>query len=63
MFVGLLKGNGFRSSMDGNGYWHDMFLSSSYGRASNIGDYLHAYDSMNDARVWIGEMFPVLQSE
>ena len=50
-FIGLLKENGIRISMDGKGCWRDNVFVERLWRTIKYEEvYLHAYDSMNDAR-------------
>ena len=50
-FTGLLKENGIRISMDGKGCWRDNVFVERLWRTIKYDEvYLHAYESMNDAK-------------
>ena len=50
-FTGLLKEHGIQISMDGKGCWRDNVFVERLWRTVKYDEvYLHAYDSMNDAR-------------
>jgi putative transposase len=50
-FIGLLKANGIRVSMDGKGCWRDnVFVERLWRTIKYEQVYLHAYSSMNDAK-------------
>jgi putative transposase len=59
-FVKAVEEQGCRLSMDGRGAWRDNVLLNDYGNRSNMNEvYLHAYDSVNEARnrscaIWTG---------
>jgi len=54
-FIGLLKDNGIRISMDGKGCWRDNLFVGRLWRSVKYEEvYLHAYDTVSAARAGIG---------
>jgi putative transposase len=54
-FTGLLSGNGIAISMDGKGAWRDNVFVERFWRTVKYEEvYLHAYDSVGEARQSIG---------
>jgi putative transposase len=54
-FTGLLSGNGIAISMDGQGAWRDNVFVERFWRTIKYEEvYLHAYDSVGEARQSIG---------
>lgn len=54
-FTGLLLGNGIKVSMDGKGAWRDNVFVERFWRSMKYEEvYLHAYDSVAQARTSIG---------
>jgi putative transposase len=54
-FTGLLNGNGIAVSMDGRGAWRDNVFVERFWRTIKYEEvYLHAYDSVGEARQSIG---------
>lgn len=59
-FTGLLKEQGIQISMDGKGAWRDNVFVERLWRSVKYEEvYLHAYDSVSDARAGIGRYFDV----
>jgi putative transposase len=59
-FTGLLKKHGIRISMDGKGAWRDNVFVERLWRSVKYEEvYLHAYDTVSDARAGIGKYFDV----
>lgn len=57
-FIALLKTNGIQVSMDGKGCWRDnVFVERLWRTVKYEQDYLHAYGSMDDARMHLKEYF------
>jgi putative transposase len=57
-FAGLLKDNGIQISMDGNGCWRDnVFIERLWKSVKYEEVYLHAYDSVKDARHGLEKYF------
>jgi len=57
-FTGLLKDNGIQISMDGKGSWRDnVFVERSWRSVKYEEVYLHAYNSVSDARAGLGRYF------
>jgi len=57
-FTGLLKDNGIRISMDGKGAWRDNVFVERLWRSVKYEEvYLHAYETVSDARAGIGRYF------
>ncbi len=57
-FTGLLKQKGIRISMDGKGAWRDnVFIERLWRSVKYEEVYLHAYDTVSDARAGIGRYF------
>lgn len=57
-FTGLLKQHDIRISMDGKGSWRDNVFIERLWRAVKYEEvYLHAYDTVSDARAGIGRYF------
>jgi transposase InsO family protein len=57
-FTGLLKDNGIQISMDGKGCWRDNVFVERLWRSVKYEEvYLHAYDSVSDARGGLGKYF------
>ena len=55
-FTGLLKANGIRISMDGKGCWRDnVFVERLWRTIKYEHVYLHAYGSMDDAKMHLKE--------
>ena len=59
-FTGLLKEHDIQISMDGKGAWRDNVFVERLWRSVKYEEvYLHAYDTVSDARAGIGEYFDV----
>ena len=59
-FTGLLKEQDIQISMDGKGAWHDNVFVERLWRSVKYEEvYLHAYDTVSDARAGIGRYFDV----
>ena len=59
-FTGLLKEHGIRISIDGKGAWRDnVFIERLWRSVKYEEAYLHAYDTVSDARADIGKYFDV----
>ena len=57
-FTGLLKDNGIQISMDGKGCWRDNVFVERLWRSVKYEEvYLHAYDSVSDAKSGLGKYF------
>lgn len=57
-FTGLLKDNGIQISMDGKGCWRDNVFVERLWRSVKYEEvYLHAYDSVSDAKSGMGKYF------
>ena len=57
-FTGALQARGIRISMDGKGCWRDnVFVERLWKSIKYEEIYLHAYDSVSDARAGIGKYF------
>ncbi|MBL3591768.1 MAG: IS3 family transposase [gamma proteobacterium endosymbiont of Lamellibrachia anaximandri] len=57
-FTGLLKENGIHISMDGKGSWRDNVFVERLWRSVKYEEvYLHAYDSVSDARTGLNKYF------
>ena len=57
-FTGALAGNGIAISMDGKGAWRDNVFVERLWRSVKYEEvYLHAYDSVSEARASIGRYF------
>ena len=57
-FTGLLKDSGIQISMDGKGCWRDnVFVERLWHSVKYKEAYLHAYDSVSDAKSWLGKCF------
>ncbi len=57
-FTGLLKENGIQISMDGKGSWRDNVFVERLWRSVKYEEvYLHAYDSVSDARTGLNKYF------
>ena len=57
-FIGLLTGHGIRISMDGKGCWRDNVFVERLWRSVKYEEvYLHAYQSVAEARAGIGRYF------
>ena len=57
-FIGALQVRGIRISMDGKGCWRDnVFVERLWKSIKYEEIYLHAYDSVSDARAGIGKYF------
>jgi putative transposase len=57
-FTGMLKENGIQISMDGKGCWRDnVFVERLWKSVKYEEVYLHAYDSVNDAKQGLGKYF------
>jgi len=57
-FIALLKANGIQISMDGKGCWRDnVFVERLWRTVKYEQVYLHAYGSMDDARMHLKEYF------
>ena len=57
-FTGLLKGNGIQISMDGKGCWRDnVFVERLWKNVKYEEVYLHAYDSVSDAKRGLEKYF------
>ena len=57
-FTGALQARGIRISMDGKGCWRDnVFVERLWKSIKYEGIYLHAYNSVSDARAGIGKYF------
>ena len=57
-FTGALTGNGIAISMDGKGAWRDNVFVERLWRSVKYEEvYLHAYDSVSEARASIGRYF------
>ena len=58
VFAGVLASNGITISMDGKGAWRDnVFIARLWRSVKYEEVYLHAYDSVSDARASIGRHF------
>lgn len=58
VFTGLLQQHGIRISMDGNGCWRDnVFVERLWKSVKYEEVYLHAYESVSQARAGIGRYF------
>ena len=58
VFAGVLASNGITISMDGKGAWRDnVFIARLWRSVKYEEVYLHAYDSVSDARASIGRYF------
>ena len=54
-FTGVLEGHGIAISMDGKGAWRDNVFVERLWRSVKYEEvYLHAYDSVSEARASIG---------
>ena len=63
-FTGVLKAAEIKISMDGKGRWVDNVFVERLWRSLKYEEvYLHAYDSVGDARLRIGEYFDLYNSE
>ena len=62
-FIGALPGHGITISMDGKGAWRDNVFVERLWRSVKYDEevYLHAYDSVSEARSSIGCCFDFLQ--
>lgn len=59
-FTGLLKEQGIQISMDGKGAWRDNVFVERLWRSVKYEEvYLHAYDTVSEARTGIGKYFDV----
>lgn len=59
-FTGLLKEQGIKISMDGKGAWRDNVFVERLWRSVKYEEiYLHAYDTVSEARAGIGRYFDV----
>ena len=59
-FTGLLKEPGIKISMDGKGAWRDNVFVERLWRSVKYEEvYLHAYDTVSEARTGIGKYFDV----
>ena len=59
-FTGLLKEQGIQISLDGKGAWRDnVFIERLWRSVKYEEIYLHAYDTVSDARAGIGRYFDV----
>ena len=57
-FTGMLKDNGIQISMDGKGSWRDYVFVERLWRSVKYEEvYLHAYDSVNDAKQGLDKYF------
>ena len=57
-FTGLLKEHGIKISMDGKGCWRDnVFVERLWKSVKYEEVYLRAYDSVSDAKVYLGKYF------
>jgi len=57
-FTGLLKEHGIRISMDGKGCWRDNVFVERLWRSIKYEEvYLHAYDSVSEAKTRLGRYF------
>jgi len=57
-FTGVLKAHGIQISMDGKGCWRDnVFVERLWKSIKYEEIYLHAYDTVSDARAGIGKYF------
>ena len=62
-FIALLKANGIQISMDGKGCWRDnVFVERLWRTVKYEQVYLHAYGSMDDARMHLKEYFEFYNS-
>lgn len=63
-FTGMLKENGIQISMDGKGSWRDNVFVERLWRSVKYEEvYLHAYDSVNDAKRGLEKYFRLYNQE
>jgi len=62
-FTGLLRANGIAVSMDGRGRWRDnVFVERLWKSVKYEEVYLRAYESVSEARFWLGRYFDFYNS-